>query len=488
MLKSKLFQLRKSKLFISAVLICIIFSAAYSTLSLIRHSHFESYGYDLGINDQTVWRYSRFEPPISTIAPFPQRSKLELHVELIYALISPIYWIWSTRRLLLIVAAVVMCSGGLAVYLLSKHRLKDELISFSLMISYLMFYGLQFAVWFDVHSTGFAAAFLTWFLYFIDSRKKWPAILFFFLAITSKENIALYTLVIALLYLIRRREKLIVFFAGFSVAYLLFIFYVFFPHIIHVSYLYQNHEGLTSNLNPLYLFNSNEKLTTLFYSFLSVGFIPLLNPLTIPLIITHFATFFVIASDLPGAQGLFGHYRVTLGPLLWWSTIITIATFKFFNKKYIALYIIVCAFAVQYSLHLPLSYLSKSWFWKASEPAKTINNVINTSLPPDASIASQNNITPHISHRDRIYTLYPVKKAFTKDSPCGKTVCNWLSWYDHPEFVIVDTSREWDIRHLLIDRPVYLDALKNVEKAGVLKRYKVEGSTILFRVVKSATL
>lgn len=465
----------------SIIVLCALFAACYSTLSIVRHAHYASYGYDLGINDQTVWRYSRFEPPISTIAPFPERSKLELHVELVYALIAPFYWLWSTRRFLLILSAIIMCSGGLAVYLLSKHRLKDEVLSFSLTFSYLIFYGLQFAVWFDVHSSGFGAAFLIWFMYFLDKKRKWWSLLFFFLTITSKENMALYTLVVALLYLIRRREKIVLFFGGFSVAYLLFIFYVFFPHIMHTTYIYQNKDGLLSNINPYFLFNTSEKLTTLFYSFLSVGFIPIFNPLTLPLIMTHFATFFVIASDLPGAQGLFGHYRVTLGPLLFWSTIMTIATFKILNKRYVAIYIIACACIVQYSLHLPLSYLSKSWFWTTPPAAISINNVIRKYLPESVSVASQNNITPHLSHRDQIYTLYPSKKSFKSNSPCGKESCNWLSWYDHPDFVIVDTSKEWDIRHLLADRPIFLDALSNVEKAGVLKRYKTEGTTILFK-------
>ena len=46
---------------------------------------------------------------------------------------------------------------------------------------------------------------------------------------------------------------------------------------------------------------------------------------------------------------------------------------------------------------------------------------------------------------------------------------------------MVDIAKDWDARHLLADRPVFLDALSNVEKAKVLTRYKVEGTTILFK-------
>lgn len=480
----KLINLKKYRYLFLAITICLVFFAAYSTLSIVRHLHYESYGYDLGINDQTVWRYSTFQIPITTIDPFPDKTKLSAHVELIYALVSPFYWIWSARKMLLLVSVFVVCSGGIAVYLLSKERLKSEVISFSLLINYLMFFGLQFAVWFDVHSTNFAAAFLAWFIYFVDQKKSKLSLLFFLLAITSKENIALYTFVIALLYLIRRKSKLLMFFAIFSILYLLFIFYVFFPHIVQTRYLYQNTGGLLSNLNPLYLFNSQEKLMTIFYSFLSFGFLPILNPLTLVLVFTHFATFFVLASDLPGAQGLFGHYRVTLDPLLSWATIATIGTFKFFNKKYVAIYIFSCAFFVQYSLHLPLSYLTKQWFWTEAPAVSNINNLINTYLPENASVVSQNNITPHISHRDKIYTLYPVKMNFTNNSPCGRAECNWFHWFANPEFLIIDTSSNWDIRHLLANRDDYVEGIINLEKMGVIKKYEHIGNATLYKVLK----
>lgn len=426
-----------------------------------------------------------FQAPISTIDPFPDRSKLALHVELVYALISPFYWIWSARKMLLLVSAFIVCSGGIAAYLLSKKRLKSEFLSFAILISYLMFYGLQYAVWFDVHSTNFAAAFLMWFIYFLDQKKTRLTLLFFFLAITSKENIALYALVLSSLYLIRRRNKLLIFMSLFSIFYLLFIFFVYFPHIIKVDYLYDNRAGLLSNLNPLYLFNTKEKLVTIFYSFMSFGFIPMLNPLTLILIFAHFTTFFVIASDLPGAQGLFGHYRVTLDPLFIWATIITIGTFKFLNKKYIAVYLLICTFYVQYALHLPLSYLTKQWFWTEPAAAKNIDNLIVNYLPTNASVASQNNITPHISHRDKIYTLYPTKKEFRSNSPCGKTLCNWLDWFGSPTYIIVDTSGNWDIRHLLADRSVYLEALSNIEKAKIVVKYKQIGDAVLYKVLKN---
>lgn len=484
-------RLSKSKYFglilkLFPFLIVLLFFAAYGTLSVVRHNNYQSFGYDLGINDQTVWRYSKFQIPIVTIAPHPDKPKYYEHVELIYALISPSYWIWSSRKMLLLLEIGFICSGGIAVFLLARKKQLNYLLSITVMVGFLTFYGVQNAIWFDVHSATFAAAFLAWFLYFLATKKIIKALLFFLLSITTKENIAFVTLFIGLAYLWGRRDKFSIVITVSSILYLLFIFFVYFPHIIHFQYPYQNQGGLISNLNPVYMFNTGEKLNTIFYSLLSYGFIPFLLPFSLLPALAHFFTFFVISSDLPGAQGIFMHYRVTLAPLLSWATIVTIVKYKRLNNRGIAIYLLICSMFVQYSLHLPLSYLSKSWFWAEPPAVKNINYVINNYLPKDGSVASQNNITPHISHRDKIYTLYPEKKKFTKNSPCGKIECDWFRWFDSPEFIIVDISSNWDARHLLIDNENYRKGLRNLEKAEIIKKYKQVGNTILYKVLKSA--
>jgi uncharacterized membrane protein len=467
-------------------IICILFFIAYSILSIVRHNNYQSFGYDLGINDQTVWRYAHFQPPLSTIAPIPDKTKLAEHVELVYAFISPAYWIWETRKMLLLLEVAAICLSGLAVYFLARKKGLKEPVALALVIGYLGFYGVQGAMWFDVHSATFGTAFMMWFIYFLETKKKIPALIFFFLAITSKENIGLYTFLISLVYFFKYRTKLSIFFMAFSLAYVSFIFFVFFPHIEHVNYLYANKDGILSNLNPLSLIDTDEKRQVIWYSLLSFGFLALLAPLYLIPALGHLALFFVVASDLNGAQGLYMHYRVSMAPLLIYPTIIAIARYKKkLNKWQIGAYLLVCTMVVQYVLHLPLSYLSKGWFWTQSPAVKNINDMRDKYLPKDASVVAQNNIVPHISHRDKIYSLYPEKKQFKKDSPCGKKECDWFRWYSHPEFLLVDTSSDWDARHLLINNAQFIQGLTNLEKAGIIKRYKQIGNTKLYKIIKN---
>lgn len=469
-------------LLVVAFVFCAVFFVAYSTLSIVRHNHYQSFGYDLGINDQVVWRYSRFQPPLTTSDPYPTKTKLVTHIELPYAIISPFYWIWSSPVTLLLLQAFFVSSSGLAIYLLAKRKELHPLICLVLVISYLAFYGVQNALLFDVHSSSFACAIIAWFIYFLDSKKTRLSILFLFLAITAKENIGLLTLLISTVYFIKRRDELTAIFITLSFLYVLFIYLIYFPIIISHQYLYQNTNGLLSNLNPVSLFDSHDKRETLLYSLGSFGFIPLLLPLFLLPALGHFSTFFILASDLTASHGIFMHYRITLTPLLAWATIMTISRITWLNNKYVAIYLLICTLLVQYMLHLPLSYLSKQWFWTKPSSVENIT-YLQKKLSVNDSVVAQNNILPHISQRDMIFALYPSKQKFLSNSPCGQPECNWFQWSGDPMYLFVDTSSDWDIRHLFAERETFIDGIKNLEKAGVIEKYLMKGNASLYKVI-----
>ncbi|HSW97848.1 MAG TPA: DUF2079 domain-containing protein [Candidatus Saccharimonadales bacterium] len=463
-------------------LICIIFFLAYATLSVIRHNHYQSFGFDLGVTDQIVWEYSHFDAPITTVHYYPYTSILTDHVEFIYAPLSIFYWIWDDPRMLLLVQAAAICLAGLPLYFLAIEKKVKPLIAYAILLSYLTFYGLQNALWFDVHSEVFGASFIPWFIYFLDKKKlSWSA-LFFFLTIISKENMAFLTFLISIVYFIKRRSKQDLIFISLSVLYSFIIFFIYFPHFTKMGYEYASSNGLLGDIDLRNFVNTNNKQQVLLYSLGWYGSLPFLSPLSLIPFIGDLFSYFVIGNNIKEADGLFMHYRVSLDGLLAWSTIVAIAKFKWLNRWYVALYLFVLVLFFQFTLHLPLSYLSKHWFWQQPAAVTNINTLI-TYLPTDASVVSQNNITPHIDHRKNIFTLWPGTKDFKHNSPCGKETCDWLSWRGgKPTYIIVDTSTDWDIRHLLIDRPVFLKALSNMEKEGEIIKDKQVGNAILYKI------
>jgi len=474
-------MLKKNKI---AFFVCFLFFLAYSTLSVVRHNHFGSFGFDLGISDQIVWKYSQFQLPITTVQSYPFTSIFTDHIEFIYILLSPFYWIFNSPVTLLLLQAFMVSFSGIPIYLLTKKRNINQFVGIALLFSYLMFYGIQNAVWFDVHSLSFGAAFLAWFIYFLDIKAKLWTILFFILGIICKEDIAFLTEIISLVYFIKRKDKISLILIVGSGIYLFSIFYIYFPHFTQDGYRYQNEGELLSKLKFSYLYDNADKRNSIFYSVAWFGFLPLLIPFYILPALADLTHYFVFANSIEAAQGLFMHYRVTLAPLLILPTIIAINKFKILNNKYVALYLILFAAFFQYYLHLPLSYLTKQWFWREPTSVKDINAIIPL-IPPDASVASQNNITPHIAHRHEIFTLWPEKRDFKYNSPCTKPTCNWLRWAGNPSYLVVNTALDWDIRHLLANREDYIDGLDNLEKAGIVEKYKQNGSAVLYKVIKT---
>ena len=207
--------------------ICLLFFVAYTSIGVIRHMHFLT-GYDLADVDQAIWKYSRFEAPISTNLTYAFTPILWDHVELIYPLLVPFYWMANSVYTLIILQAFGICSSGVAVWLLCKKYKLSDFNTFALLVSYLSFYGIQNAIWADVHSLVFGITFLVWFLYFIEIKKWKTASVFFLLTIICKEDMALLTLLLSLVLFYFRRDKQLLWYVGGSIAYLLFIYEIYF--------------------------------------------------------------------------------------------------------------------------------------------------------------------------------------------------------------------------------------------------------------------
>lgn len=461
--------------------ITIIFTVFYLTLSLVKHSHFLS-GYDLAIADQIVWNYSQFQNPILTVHTYYDMTALEDHAEFIYILISPLYWVANSVLTLLFLQVISLTFSGIAIYKLSKLKKLSPYVATAIMISYLSFYGFQNAIWADVHSLVFAVGFLAWFTYFLEKKNLKPASLFFILAILCKEDIALLTLLISTITFIYNRNKLSLLFILLSILYIFYIFTIHFPLLTENGYRYSNPNGLFSDVNPFYMIDTVEKKEVILYSLGWFGFLPILSPLHLIPAAGDLAHYFVLGEELvSSAQGLFLHYRSSLALLLAWPTIIVISKFKRLNNIYFAIYILVCAAFFQYYLHLPISYLSKSWFWT---PPKAVNdiNLSISKIPHDASIASQSNLTPHLTHRNEIYTIWPTTKDFNVNSPCKNITCKWFRWGGNPEYLLVDTSENWDARHLLTNRNEFVEGISNLKKAGIIEDYFKSNSTSIYKI------
>ena len=464
------------------IAILFFFFAGYLILSINKHLNFLS-GYDLSIIDQAIWKYSHFKNPVTTTHVYYDAAIYTDHLELIFVLIAPLYRLFDSAITLIVLQVISVIGSGAAVFLIAGKFGLKKFVANSVLFSYLIFFGIQFAIWSDVHSLVFAIGFMAWFYYFLISKKLKLMLLFLTMSLLCKEDIALLTLLISMSQFIYTKSRTSILAMVISLLYLLVVFTVYFP-ILMGGYKYANPQGIFSDTNPMYMVNTVDKRNALLYSLGSFGFLPVFAPFFLIPFLGDLAHYIVLGNAIvTSAHGIFAHYRSSVSLLLIIPTIIAISKVKKNNNKFAGLYLIACALFFQYYLHLPLSYLAKSWFWKGSPEKISINTVINE-LPKNASIVTHNNIASHIAHRENIYTLFPYLKDFKKNSPCGAHTCKWFRVGGNPELLLIDTGTSWNILHYLSQREEFLEAISNLKKNGNITLIKKIGTTELYKITK----
>ena len=104
---------------ITAVLIGVA-GALYSYVSLYRHNHFASNAFDLAVQDQTVWGYSRFEFINNTVLGIP--NLLGDHFHPILMVLAPFMWLWDSAGVLLVAQAVLLAVAAIPIYLWAERE------------------------------------------------------------------------------------------------------------------------------------------------------------------------------------------------------------------------------------------------------------------------------------------------------------------------------------------------------------------------------
>ncbi len=465
-----------------AIIIFGIFAISYLLLAIIKHNNYLT-GYDLSIIDQAIWKYSQFKNPITTTHVYYDTPIYIDHLELIFILIAPLYWLFNTVLTLIVLQVIAVIGSGVAILLLCKIYKLTTFVSYAITISFLSFFGIQFSIWSDVHSLLFALVFMSWYVYFLEKKYTKSSLLFLVLAIACKEDIALLTLIISFVYFIKRKDRTTLIFSALSLVYLGILFFIYFPTVVPDGYRFANSGGLLSDINPTYLLNTPDKQKSFLYSLGWFGFIPLAAPLYLLPFLGDLSHYFVIANGVTRTENIFLHYRSTTALFLTIPTIIFISRHKKLNNWKVGLYLLLCAAFFQYYLHLPLSYLTKNWFWEKNNDASNISKMIAL-LPSNASVATQNNIAPHIAHRDQIFLLFPNQKDFTVDSPCKATTCRWFRVGDTPSYLLIDRGDSWNILHYLGTREEFLEGIDNLEKNGNIKLLQNNGTSYLYKIVK----
>lgn len=403
------------------------FAFLYSFISLIKHWHFQT-GLDLAIYNQTLWFYSHFKLPNVTLYPTFGRLVWADHFTPTLAILAPLYAIFPRAETLLIIQSLFFTFGVIPLYLIAKEKSKNTFFSLAIGLSYLLFFGSQFALTFDFHAATFGASFIPWILYAME-KSRWKIFyLLTVLALGAKEDMALTILSLGIFMLFKSKwRKMGLAINALAIAYFVVVVFLIIPSIsvgMEKEYLSRIFPASLSGW-PGFLF-SPTKLKTLFLSFASFGFLPLLAPVTWVFFLVHFGYNFLGPS---GRGDIYMHYRITLAPLLTYAAVYGAGNLK----KYLSAspvfklsggVLIIAILSLQYFLHLPFNTLAKRDFYR-QKSWMVDNEKLIKMVPSEVSVSTQNHLAPHLSGRERLY-YFPAKEDYVLlDLHLNQSPVNW---------------------------------------------------------------
>lgn len=390
---------------IISILFCLFFTIAGLLVALNRYWQYEIFYYDFGIFDQAIWRVSRFQAPIIDHLAVGGKWIFADHFNPTIFLLSPFYWFTQKSEIILVLQAIIVGLSGMVLYKIGLELLGNRFLSLSILISYLLFIGLQNAVISDFHEVTISTLPLMLTFLMIVKKKIFWYFVFLILALGVKESVFIVGIGIGIFVILSNRQWTLVGLASVFISSVwgFLTIKILIPYFSGGTYYY--FYPLPSRLDDVVtaMIDNPTKRNTLFYSFLSFGFLPPLSPQFWFLIFQDFFVRFIPNYGTRWGLGL--HYSAQLAVILSISSIYgmrLLQKIKLFSNTlpFIGLALILNSIILyRFVLHGPLALAYNPDFYSHTKDFQFLDDLVKK-IPRNASVMAQNNLAVRFTHQE----------------------------------------------------------------------------------------
>ena len=197
------------------------FAAGMAALAILQQQAFETGRFDVGNLTQAVWSTAHGRFLEVTDLQGDQISRLGAHFDPLVALLAPLWWLWPSPDLLLVVQAVAVALGAVPVYLLARKHLGSDWAGLGFALVYLLYPPTQWLVVDDFHPVALATPLLLGAIWFLDENRLLPFALCAGAACLTKEQVGLVVAMLGIWHAVahgRRRAGAVIAVAGAVIA------------------------------------------------------------------------------------------------------------------------------------------------------------------------------------------------------------------------------------------------------------------------------
>lgn len=402
---------------VAAGTLTIASAVAYSAIAIFRFDHFGANGFDLGIQDQTVWGYSRLEIVQNTVLGIP--NLLGDHFNPILVALAPFRAVWDSAAVLLVAQAILLAVAGIPIYMWGAQRL-GRVAGLAFQASYLLFWGVLAGVVFDFHHVVFAVPAISTALYATLNRHNRVLFAALAVAMLTREDVALTVMALGLyIAVVQRRKVLGAALVVLNGAWLVLLLDAVMPALGGSPYQHWTYQALGTGPVSAFVFlfehplkslqllvTPIEKLRVGFGTLASWLFLPLLSPIAIVAVPSFLERFW---SSSSGLWSFHFQYSMLPAPILAFAAIDSTA-------RVMRLPLGRSARAV--AVALPLAALVASTVLSAVvvRPLAELNGYVSDAtaaeiqrcidvIPGGVSVAATDALVPHLTSRERVYEV-----------------------------------------------------------------------------------
>jgi uncharacterized membrane protein len=408
---------------ILGILICI-YIVYFTIASTLRYDNFYAGRFDLGNMDQTVWNTINGRIFQTSNNEGIVTSRVSTHADFILVLLSPFYLLWSNPKTLLILQTVILASGAIFVYLISKEILKSKNLSLIFGFIFLMNPLVQYTNLYDFHPVTLATTLLLASFYFMLKRRYFLLVIFLILSGITKEQIWIITAIFGLFLLFDKIKKIKLLGLGIiTFSFLIFAYLMLYaiPQSLgeqHFALAYYSDFGnspieVIKNVlfSPQKIFSIMFEATRLDYLknlFLPMGFLSFLSPIFLLFAIPDLLID-LLSSNVQLRQ-IYYQYTASITPFIFISSIFGVKQVMKLLPKipkfYFGIYLLIFTFFSAYFFGpMPGSKNPNiNMFIKPYSNKEIVENFLSK-IPEKYSVTATNNLGSHLSHRQNIATM-----------------------------------------------------------------------------------
>lgn len=466
-----------------AWIILIFFTISYILLVLHRYWQFQYFFTDNVYFQKALWNVARFQAPIVD-------HKFLGRIHIFGDHFHPTIFVLSLflplvgRHELTQLAMIIPLSLSLVLAIrVSSLLIKDAWVRMTIIFASFLYLGTQHAMIFGFHEVHLVPFFFWIMLYGYFFKKNKVYVSGLVLLLLTKETMAVVVFCWGLFLLIsgkksQLRHALLI--MGVALGYFFVVTKMVIPYF-STGYLYSTAISLPKDLPSLInlLILPTEKIGTFFVSMASFGFLPLLNPATLPLVLQDFLLRYLFPIQGNIQYTLEFHYGIAIVPLLTFSSIWTVHVWQ--KKVHTLILFLIAIFIVFSCVGFHMFYQGRGPLQQVYIPAFYSVTKDNTFLwelvdkvPKKGKIATMNHLGFALADRDVYQLPLTIAQLHTLD----------------PDYVVYDKRREQSPANILSFGSFddYLEFIDELEKDKGYKEYFSKGTLRILQKVSNSKL